>query len=270
MNFMFVSVVVALTGLFGVACVTCGFLHFHRGGKKTAQTTRSGKSSTTTKKTFDPCTFPGCHKNVLGQDPHTQCFTSLTPYHDMNICGPCLTSPSHTQQYRAICFLWNMEPRTVPLPVLPVDKVSPDLCSSWAPLTRHIVGWPIGIWPIWNTASCLSVLSGYFIDSVGFAASGDLFTPGSVPQSPGLVLPTFEESTESTGHQRPPSSISSSVQETSAGSQLPTVLTLATSQQTADPPHLIQSLTSSTIVVSVEDLDVRSQGCDTRLPLRWL
>ncbi len=68
-------------------------------------------------------------------------------------------------------------------------------------------------------------------------------------------MPTFEEALELTSHHTSLASITSSVQETSADSQLPLVLILSTSH-TAEPLHSIQSSTSSAIVVSVEDADL--------------
>ncbi len=69
------------------------------------------------------CTTPGCKISLPGQDPHSQYFTCLTLDHDMNNCGPCLSSPADSQKCRAIClFLWNCEPWSQPLPVFTVSK----------------------------------------------------------------------------------------------------------------------------------------------------
>ncbi len=97
------------------------------GGKQgKSQPKRPGRgSSSTTKKTFHPCSTPWCKFSIPGQDSHGHCFTCLTEdhVHDMNTGGPCLTSPPNFQQCRAIrLFLWNCEPRSLPLPVLTVDK----------------------------------------------------------------------------------------------------------------------------------------------------
>ncbi len=69
-----------------------------------------------------------------GWDPHSQCF--VWPSHDMNMCGPCLPSPPHAQQCRAIscfCRIWN----------------SSRLPSRYNQLTRdHKTRTPVGLnWP---------------------------------------------------------------------------------------------------------------------------
>ncbi len=192
------------------------------------------------------------------------CFTCLTPYHDMNNCGPCLTSPPHTQQCCAIrLFLRNMEPRSVPLPVLSVDKGitrlalqlgSVDLACWW------LANWNLAY--LEHRALCLPVsttslsCTSYLVVSLAQSGSQPQVTgsPQVVSrQSPRSALPTFEEAVKSTGHQTSSASITSSVQEMSAGSQPPLVSTFST------PPeclHSIQSLTSLAIVVSVEDADL--------------
>ncbi len=117
---------VALTGLFGLAFAIYGFLSINKGGRKGKQPSNQpskDSSSSEKKRTFHRCSTPGCKVNIPGQDPHGQCFVCLTLDHDMNTCGPCLTSPADFQQCRAIrLFLWNCEPRSVPLPVFSVSK----------------------------------------------------------------------------------------------------------------------------------------------------
>ncbi len=146
MNLMFIPVVVALTGLFGLAfALFCAFT-CKRGGKPGKPQPRqpTGRSSST-KKDFHRCSTPGCKFGIPGQDPHSHCFTCLTLDNDMNICGPCLTSPPDFQQCRAIrLFLWNCEARSLSLPVSAAQcvhwqRVSWDLCSSWAPLSLLVV-----------------------------------------------------------------------------------------------------------------------------------
>ncbi len=72
---------------------------------------------------FHRCTTPRYGKTIPGQDPHSQCFSCLLPAHDMNVCGPCLTSGPAAQHCRAMrLYLWNMEPRSrCPLPSLTVE-----------------------------------------------------------------------------------------------------------------------------------------------------
>ena len=124
MNLTFIPVVVALTGLFGLAFALFGTLTRKRGGKpgKSEPNQPSG-GSPSTKKDFHCCATPVCKFSIPGQDPQVHCFTCLTLDHDMNTCGPCLTSPPNFQQCRAMrLYLWNCEPRSLPLPVLTVDK----------------------------------------------------------------------------------------------------------------------------------------------------
>ena len=51
---------------------------------------------------FHCCSTSGCGKNVPGRDPHSQRFQCLSPAHNMNVCGPCLTSAPNAQQCRAM------------------------------------------------------------------------------------------------------------------------------------------------------------------------
>ncbi len=124
MNFMFIPVVVALTGLFGLAFALFGTLTHKRGGKPgKPQPKQPTGGSSSTKKDFHRCSTPGCQFNIPGQDPHAHCFTCLILDHDMNTCGPCLTSQPDFQQCRAISlFLWNCEPQSLPLPMHTVAK----------------------------------------------------------------------------------------------------------------------------------------------------
>ena len=98
-NFTFISILVALTGLFGLAFAHFVVLPCKNGGGKPGKAQPKqpdqGSSSSTTKKTFHSCSTHGCHQNIPGQDACGQCFTCLTPYHDMNTCGSCLTSSPH-------------------------------------------------------------------------------------------------------------------------------------------------------------------------------
>ena len=126
MNLVFIPIMVALTGLFGLAFAIYGVLTNKKGGRKGKQQPNQptkDPSSSQNRRTFHRCITPRCKINLPGQDPHGQCFTCLTLHHDMNICGPCLTSPADFQQCRAIrLFLWNCEPRSQPLPVFTVSK----------------------------------------------------------------------------------------------------------------------------------------------------
>ena len=126
MNLVFIPVVLALTGLFGLAFALYGVLtNKKRGGRSDKQQPKQPNkgSSSGNQRSFHRCSTPGCKISLLGQDPHSQCFTCLTLDHDMNNCGPCLTSPADAQQCRAIrLFLWNYEPRSQPLPVLTLSK----------------------------------------------------------------------------------------------------------------------------------------------------
>ncbi len=106
MKLVFIPVMVALTGLFGLAFALYGVPTIKKqrggcGGKQQPKEPSRGPSSGS-QKTFHRCTTPGCKISLPGQDPHGQCFTCLTLDHDMNNCGPCLTSPADTQQCRAI------------------------------------------------------------------------------------------------------------------------------------------------------------------------
>ncbi len=93
MNFVFVSVMVALTGLFGLAFAIYGVLTINKGGRKGKQpSNQPSKDSSSNKKTFHRCSTPGCKISIPGQDPHGQCFACCSLDHDMNTCGPCLTS----------------------------------------------------------------------------------------------------------------------------------------------------------------------------------
>ncbi len=95
MNFAFISVIVALTGLFGLAFAIYGVLTTNKGGRKgKPPSNQPSKDSSSNKKTFHRCSPPGCKVSIPGQDPHGQCFTCLTLDHNMNTCGPCLTSPA--------------------------------------------------------------------------------------------------------------------------------------------------------------------------------
>ncbi len=90
---------VALTGLFSLAFALIRVLPHKRGGGKPgkSQPKQSDQGlSFTTKRTYH-CSIPGCKYSILGQDPHGHCVTCLD--HDMNQCGPCLTSPPNFQQY---------------------------------------------------------------------------------------------------------------------------------------------------------------------------
>ncbi len=151
MNLVFIPVVVAFTGLFGLAFALYGVLINKKGGgrkgnplnnnpakqqQQPKQQPSKGSSSSDNKRTFHRCTTPGCKINLPGQDPHGQCFTCLTLDHDMNNCGPCLTSPADFQQSRVIClFLWNCEPGHNPSQCLLCLRASRDSLSSWTPLT---------------------------------------------------------------------------------------------------------------------------------------
>ena len=124
MNLMFIPVVVALTGLFGLAFASFGVLTHKRGGRPgKTQPNQPSQGSSSTRKDFHRCATPRCKFSILVQDPHGHCFTCLTLDHDMNTCGPCLTLPPNFQQCHAMrVFLWNCEPRSLPLPVCMVDK----------------------------------------------------------------------------------------------------------------------------------------------------
>ena len=124
MNLTFILVVGALTGLFGLAIAIFGVLTHKRGGRPgKTQPNQPIQGSSSTKKDFYCRASPRCKFSIPGQDPHNHCFTYLTLDHDMNTCGPCLTSPPNFQQCRAMrLFLWNCEPRSLPLPMLTVDK----------------------------------------------------------------------------------------------------------------------------------------------------
>ncbi len=133
MNLVFIPVVVALTGLFGLAFALYGVLTNKKRGRRSdkQQPRQPNKgSSSGNQRSFHRCTTPGCKISLPGQDPHGQCFTCLTLDHDMNNCGPCLTSPADAQQCRAIClFLWNCEPRPQPLPSVNNAKGHHEACS---------------------------------------------------------------------------------------------------------------------------------------------
>ena len=122
----FISVVVALTGLFVLEFALFGVLPCKRDVRKPGKSQPNslvGGSSSTTKKTFHPCSTAGCKFSIPGQDSHGHCFTCLTKNTDMNMCGPCLTLPPNFRQCRAIrLFLWNCEPWSLSLPMLTVDK----------------------------------------------------------------------------------------------------------------------------------------------------
>ncbi len=126
MNFNFKFAVMALMGLFGLILGHFGALQFRKwaGGKQsnTCPTSHLGNpqhrtillTSTQSPKFHPPgfhrCTTRWCGKNISGQDPLSRCFQCLSPTHDRNVCGPCLTSGSAAQQCRAIqvvCGIWN-------------------------------------------------------------------------------------------------------------------------------------------------------------------
>ncbi len=179
MNLVFIPVVVALTGLFGLAFALYGVLTIKkqrggRGGKQQPRQPSRGLSSGP-QKTFHCCATPGCEISLPEQDPHGQCFTCLTLDHDMNNCGPCLTSPADAQQCRAIClFLWNCEPRSQPLPVVTVSKGitrltlqlgSLELARRWlanwnlAYLDRRASCHPVTVSPLTKGQGTLAYLS---------------------------------------------------------------------------------------------------------------
>ncbi len=91
--------------------------------------------------------------SIPGQDPHSQFFHCLSPAHDMNVCGFCLTFGPAAQQCRAIGLcLWNLEPWfRCPLTVLTVHAGIMKLVLQFGSidLARHWLA--NGIWPIWIT-----------------------------------------------------------------------------------------------------------------------
>ncbi len=83
------------------------------------------------------------------------------------------------------------------------------------------------------------------LHSVGFTTSADWPKMGSVPRTPGSVLLTSKQSTESFFQQQPPVSVFSSIQETVVGSQQPPVSTLSGSQETAGLSQSLQTVVDS-------------------------
>ncbi len=81
MNFTFISVVVALTGLFGLAFALFGVLPHKRGGGKPgkSQTKQPGRgsSSASTKKTFHPYSTPGVSLALRGRTHTATAFPVL-------------------------------------------------------------------------------------------------------------------------------------------------------------------------------------------------
>ncbi len=237
MNLVFIPVVVALTGLFGLMFALYGVLtNKIRGGRTDKQQPRqpSKGSSSGNQKTFHHCTTPGCKINLPGQDPHGQCFTCQTLDHDMNICGPCLTSPADAQQCRAIIlFLWNCEPRSQPLPVLTVSKgimrllpwVSPPLASQFE----------FGL----SGSTSLVPSCDYIPFNQEFRYSGLFVNPTPPPHPPPppptgwqrslSLLGRSEEGTGSARQQTSSAMVVSSVQATFADSQLSSVSNLSSS-----------------------------------------
>ena len=177
-------------------------------GKQQPRQSSKGSSSGS-QKTFHRCTTPGCKISLPGQDPHGQCFTCLTLYHDMNKCGPCLTSPADAQQCHAIrLFPWNCEPRSQPLPVLTVSKGITRLALQFGSveLARR---WNLAY--LDRRASCRPVTVSDLTKGEGTRAFLSSPPPSPVLQaqvtgsprattnrSPGSDLPTFEEATGST------------------------------------------------------------------------
>ncbi len=178
MNLVFIPVVVSLTVLFGLAFAIYGVLTTKKGGRKGKQQPNQRSkdpSSSQNKKTFHRCTTPGCKISLPGQDPHGQCVTCLTLDHDMNNCGPCLTSPADFQQCRALrLFLWNCEPQSQPLPVFTVSKGitrlalqlgSVDLARHWlanwnlAYLDHRASCRPVTVSPLTQGSGTLAYLS---------------------------------------------------------------------------------------------------------------
>ncbi len=120
---------------------------------------------------------------------------------------PCWTSQPDFQQSRAIrLFLWNCEPRSLPLPVCTVVALqlgSVELAHSWlanwnlAYLECRVSCRPLSVSPLTSgsgTLAYVSILSGSQPQVTG--------SPRVASQrSPGSVLPTFEEATESTRQQ---------------------------------------------------------------------
>ncbi len=178
---------VALTGLFGLAFALFGTLTRKRGGKPgKPQPRQPTGGSSPTKKDFHRCSTPRCKFSISGQDPHGHCFTCLTLDHDMNICGPCLTSPPDFQQCRAIrLFLWDCETRSLPLPVCTVAKGitrlalqlgSVELACRWpadwnlAYLKRRALRRPLSVSPLTSgsgTLANVSTLSGLQLQVTG-------------------------------------------------------------------------------------------------------
>ncbi len=223
MNLTFIPVVVTLTGLFGLAFALFGALTHKRGGKLgKLQPDQPCGGSSSTKKDFHHCATPGCKFSIPGQDPHRHCFTCLTLDHDINTCGPCLTSPPNFQQCRAMrLFLWNCEPRSLPLPVCPIDKgitrlalqlgsikIARRWLGNWnlAFLVRRASCHPLSVCPLTSGSGALAymlTLSGSQPQVTGSPRVVSLWSPGS-------VLPTFEDVTE-LAHQQTSSSVLSSV-----------------------------------------------------------
>ncbi len=237
MSLVFIPVVVALAGLFGLAFALYGVLtNKKRGGCTGKQQPRQPNkgSSSGNQRTFHRSTTTGCKISLPGQGPNGQCFTCLTLDHDMNNCGRCLTSPADAQQCHAIrLFLWSCEPRSQPLPVLTGSKGitrlalqlgSVELARRWlanwnlAFLDRRASCRPLTISPLSKGSGTLAYLSTHLPPPPGFAASGDWFTMGSVRTVSWVSLPTFEEATGSTRQQASSATVVSSVQATFADS----------------------------------------------------
>ncbi len=262
MNLVFIPVVVTLTGLFGLAFALYGVLTNKKGGgrKGKQQPTQpsKGPSSSENKRTFHRCTIatPGCKINLSGHDPHGQCFTCLMLDHDLNNCGPCLTSPADFQQCRAIrLFLWNCEHRSrypsqcllcLGITRLALQLGSVDLARRWlanwnlAYLDRRASCRPVTISPVTQGTGTLAYLSTPS-DSQPQVTGSPRAAAG---RSPGSGLPTFEEATRSTRQQTSSATVVSSTQDTFADSQ-PSSLSNLSSSVTAEPPLSVLSATST-------------------------
>ena len=146
-------------------------------------------------------------------------------------------------------FLWNCEPRLLPLPVCTVDKGitrlalqlgSVDIAHRWLAnwnlvfLERQASCRPLSVSPLTSgsgTLAYVSTLSGSQAQVTG--------SPRVASQrSPGSVLPTFEGDTESACQQMSSASILSSAHTTFAGSQTSSLLVLSYFQMDAPPPPL--------------------------------
>ncbi len=255
MNLVFIPVVVALLGLFGLAFALYGILTTKKqGGRMGKQPRQPSKGSPSrNQKTFHRCTTPGCKINLPGQDPPGQCFTCLTLDHDMNNCGPCLTSPADAQQCCAIrLFLWNCEPRSQPLPVLTVSKGITRLALQWGSLglaRRWLANWnlayldhqascyPVTVSPLTKGSGTLAYLSTLLVSQPQVTGS----PRAASARSSGSVLPTFEEATGSTRQQTSSATVVTSIQNTFADSQLSSISNLLSSVTAGAPLSTLPS-----------------------------